>query len=231
MDSWRRGDTIWTDGSRLDNGKVGAACASRIPSGWTGRRYHLGTNKEVFGAEVYAIYRALSIMDQEQRSSHWYTVFVDSTVATEWIRSDSINPGQRFTIATIETCTRLMTRDSEVTVRWVPAHHGVFGNGKADEYAKAAAEGTEPDCAVPDEYRWDQPVPHDKSGYRGPIPLDRSVDLGPRRAATRVQTPPREGRQARPPPPAARVDSRTLPAAVGACGHRTIPQRQDSQDG
>ena len=208
------------DGSRPDNGKVGATCAWRIPSRWTDRHYHLGANKEAFDVEVYAIYRALSIMDQKQRSGHWYTVFADSTTAIERIRSGSIGPRQRFTIAAIEACTSLMTRDNEVAVGWVLAHHGVFRNGKADEYAKAAAEGAEPDCPVPDEYRWDQPVPYYKSGRRGPIPLDRLVGLGPRRAATRVQTSPRERCQARPPPPGAQVDSRTLlPAAVGARGH------------
>ena len=50
--TWTREDTIWTDGSRLDSGKVGAACVWETPSGWTGHRFHLGTNKEVFDAEV-----------------------------------------------------------------------------------------------------------------------------------------------------------------------------------
>lgn len=44
---WRGGDVLWTDGSRLDSGGVGAACAWRAPRGWTGRRFHLGNNKGV----------------------------------------------------------------------------------------------------------------------------------------------------------------------------------------
>ena len=59
--TWRGGNTIWTDGSRLDSGSVGAACTWRTPGG---RRFHLGNNKEVFDAEVYAIHQALSAMDQ-----------------------------------------------------------------------------------------------------------------------------------------------------------------------
>ena len=51
---WSRPDTIWTDGSRQDNGTVRAACVWRTPGGWTGGRSHLG-NKEVFDAEVFAI--------------------------------------------------------------------------------------------------------------------------------------------------------------------------------
>ena len=88
--SWARGDTIWMDGSRLDNGKVGAACVWRTSGGWTGRRFHLGTNKEVFDAEVFAICQALSIVDQRQERGRQYTIFVDPTAAIE-----SSNRGHR----------------------------------------------------------------------------------------------------------------------------------------
>ena len=60
---WSRKDTLWTDGPRLDSGEVGAACVWRTLSGSTGQRYHLGTNKVVFDAEVYAIYRGFQILD------------------------------------------------------------------------------------------------------------------------------------------------------------------------
>ena len=52
---WRGGDALWTDGSRLDNRGVGVAWAWKTPSGWASRRFHPGTNKGVFDAEVYAI--------------------------------------------------------------------------------------------------------------------------------------------------------------------------------
>ena len=53
-------ETIWADGSRLDNGKVGAACTWLVSEGWTGRRYHLD-NKEASGPETWAILSALRI--------------------------------------------------------------------------------------------------------------------------------------------------------------------------
>ena len=120
---------------------MGAACVWRTSSGWAGRRYHISDNKEVFDAEVYAVFQALSIIDQRQESGYRYTAFVDSTSAIERVRSDSIGPGQRFAVAAIEACSRVMSRDSEASIRWVPAHHGVLGDKKADEYVNLVAEG------------------------------------------------------------------------------------------
>ena len=47
--------TIWTDGSRLEDDRVGAACSWQTASGWTGKRFFLGSDKEVFDAEFFAI--------------------------------------------------------------------------------------------------------------------------------------------------------------------------------
>ena len=90
--------------------KVGAACTRKAPSGWAGCSFHLGTDKEVFDAGAYAIYQALSIMDQRRDNGQQYTIFVDSTAAIERVRTDSIGPGQRFAAVAIEVCTRLLAR-------------------------------------------------------------------------------------------------------------------------
>ena len=130
-------------------------------SGWTGRHFHLGSNKDVFDAEAYAIYQALSIMDQRQESRRRYTPFVDSTSAISRIRSDDVGPGQRFAIASIDMATRILARDNELTVRWVPVHHEAPGNERADVLSKAATDGSSDDAAVvPDEYRWDTSLSH-----------------------------------------------------------------------
>ena len=83
---------------------VGAACVWRTQKGWTGCRYHLGTKKEVFGAETIANYQALHALDERQESGHRYTVFVDSTSAINWVRDDALGPGQCFAVAAIEVC-------------------------------------------------------------------------------------------------------------------------------
>lgn len=84
----------------------------------------------------------------------------------EKIRSDSIGPGQRFTVAAIEVSIRLRVRSNEVTVRWAPSHQGAPGNRKAGECAKIAADGGEPeDVELAKLWAGYRPIPHDKSGY------------------------------------------------------------------
>ena len=114
---------------------MGAVCIWRTQEGWTGRRYHLGTNKEVFDAETFAIYQALHALDQQQESGHQYTVFVDSTSAINRVRDDALGTGQRFAVAATEVCSRFLTRGDDVTIRWVPAHSEATGNEVADKYA------------------------------------------------------------------------------------------------
>ena len=50
-------------------------CAWKAREGWTGKRYHLGNNKEVFDAEALAVYRALRLFDARQEIGRRYTVF------------------------------------------------------------------------------------------------------------------------------------------------------------
>ena len=87
---------------------------------------------------------------------------MDLTSAIERIRTDYLGPGQQFSIATTEVCIRIMSRQTEVTIRWVPAsaHHAIQGNGTADTMAKIAAEGTHPEYNVPDNYQLETSLAH-----------------------------------------------------------------------
>ena len=154
---WRGSDTVRTDGSRQETGEVGAACVWETPGGWTGCSYHLGNNKEVFDAEVFAIYRALSVIEQRQEWGRQYTIFVDSTSAITRVGDDSLGTGQRFAVAAIEVCNRIITNDNSVTIRWVPAHSGATGN---DQYAKSAATGEESVEAIPEGYEVETSLSH-----------------------------------------------------------------------
>ena len=63
----------------------------QTPGGWTGRRSRLGSNKEAFDAEVYAICQPLLPLDQRQESGHRYIVFV--TPPPPWTRSGQMPRG------------------------------------------------------------------------------------------------------------------------------------------
>ena len=83
----------------------------------------------------------LAIQFPRQESYRRYTVFVDSTSAIARMRDDALGPGQRFAVAVIEVCPRVLPRNDDVTIRWVPAHSGAEDNKVADRYAKSAAIG------------------------------------------------------------------------------------------
>lgn len=136
-------------GSRLDNGKVGAAVAwweeAHALAPWrpegkragrafrppyhpkpqlsrqTKRRYHLSNNKEVFNAEDFTLYQALKIFEARNEDGANYTAF-DSTAAFTRAMSDRIGPGQAFARAIIEVAERLQSRGCSITLRWVLAH-------------------------------------------------------------------------------------------------------------
>ena len=155
---WKGRNTVWTDGSRFDSGEVGAACVWKDGEVWMGSRYHLGTNKEVFDAEVFAIFHALKACERGQFSGRRYTVFSDSQAAILHIRTGEIGPGQQWARAAIEVCSRLVQRGNEVPARWVPAHVGIEGNEVADRFAKEAAYGRQHN--VEDKLRWEASLSH-----------------------------------------------------------------------
>ena len=60
------------------------------PGGMDRARFQLGTDKEVFDAEVFAIYQALRAVERRQERGRSYTVFVDSTSAIERVRDNEL---------------------------------------------------------------------------------------------------------------------------------------------
>ena len=87
-------------------------------------------------------------------------MFVNSTSAIDRVRSYALGPGQRFVVVAIEVCSRILARDGDVTIRWVPAHSGAVGNEVADEYAKSAASGGAPAEKIPDVYSDETSLSH-----------------------------------------------------------------------
>ena len=103
---------------------MGAACAWWTSEGWTGRRFHLGDNKEAFDAESFAIYQALWALDSRQEVGRGCTVFSDSQSAIRRSSSDELSPGQQWAGGATEVCARLMSteRRPRDTAQSVAAH-------------------------------------------------------------------------------------------------------------
>ena len=129
---------MWTDGSRLEDGSVGAAVAWRAYGGWRGRGTYLSTN-EVFGAEVFAILQVIRLLNERGERGQVYTTSPDSQAAVARVQHSDCGPAQALARAVIDFSYELRQHDNSVTVRGTPAHAGVEGNERADATAKRAA--------------------------------------------------------------------------------------------
>jgi hypothetical protein len=97
---------LWTDGSHDDLGNVGAAVDWTEVDEWTGLKYRLGRNKEVFDAELFAILQASVLIRDEGaimigEGIQKISIFTDSQAALNRIQHDGIGPGQTWASAII----------------------------------------------------------------------------------------------------------------------------------
>jgi ribonuclease HI len=138
----RPGLTIFTDGSRSDNGAVGYAVTWKKGHPWVGVKAHMAFNQEVFDAECAALFRALEVAVRQRTTPERVMVFTDAQMAIQRITSEEPGAGQKYAIQARKWITALRRMNPKVTVeiRWCPAHQGFAGNEKADEWAKLAAE-------------------------------------------------------------------------------------------
>jgi hypothetical protein len=87
----------WTDGSRSDDGRVGAAAVCKHGNVWRSLRSYLGTGRvEVFDAELWAIGLALdvTIEKREKLQRHGVKmVAVFSDLQTAIRRTAHLEPG------------------------------------------------------------------------------------------------------------------------------------------
>ena len=142
--------TFWTDGSRDEEGHIGAGVAwwqeDEEKSQWgeysyRGDDFYLGNNKEVFDAELYAVVMAIKRAAQRETiRSRRVAVFTDSQATLTRIQSDQEGPGQHMTKMLFHWERKLEARGIGIEYRWVPAHKGVPGNERADYLAKFATE-------------------------------------------------------------------------------------------
>jgi len=137
---------MFTDGSRLDSGAAGYAVTWQNGTRWVGIKAHMGYNQEAYDAECAALARALKEAAQRQPVPEVVTIFTDAQAAIRRMTSEEPGPGQQYAIAARRHVASLRKArpDARIEIRWCPAHKGVPGNKKADEWAKLAAD--EPDA-------------------------------------------------------------------------------------
>jgi len=132
---------MFTDGSRLDNGATGYAVVWKNGQTWEGIKAHMGHNQEAYDAECAALAHALESASRRYIPER-VTIFTDAQAAIRRMASDEPGPGQQYAIQARKAIATLRRARPGITIeiRWCPAHKGIAGNEKADEWAKMAAE-------------------------------------------------------------------------------------------
>jgi len=132
---------MFTDGSRLDDGATGYSVVWKRGLTWTGAKVHMGNNQEAYDAECAALAQALELAVQRSTTPERVTIFSDAQAAIQRMASDEPGPGQQYALQARKHITTLCRarKDIVIEIRWCPAHKGVAGNEKANEWAKIAA--------------------------------------------------------------------------------------------
>jgi len=135
---------MYTDRSRMEDGAAGYAVVWKGES-WAGIKTHMGYNQEAYDAECATLARALDSASRRNTTPERVTIFTDAQAAIRQMASDEPGPGQQYALQARKHIAALRRARPGIVIeiRWCPAHKGIAGNEKADEWAKTAAE--EPD--------------------------------------------------------------------------------------
>jgi len=138
----------WTDGSRSDDGGVGAAAVCKHGNQWRSRRRYLGTGgMEVFDAKMWAIRLALDVAIEERATLQKHVVkmvpvFSDSQAAIRRAAHLEPGPGQQLARRINRRAWSLLAHGITTEIHWVPGDTGITGNEEADRQANLARDAS-----------------------------------------------------------------------------------------
>jgi ribonuclease HI len=136
----------WTDGSRSDDGRVGAVAVCKHRDEWRSHCSYLGTGRmQVFEAELWAIGLALDVAIKKRETLQKHGVktvagFSDSQAAIRRTAHVELDPGQRLARRINTRAQSLRAHGIATEIHWVSGHSGIPRNQEADRQVNLARD-------------------------------------------------------------------------------------------
>ena len=133
MSLWSDCVSIYTDGSKVDS-KTGYGIF--IPELEYSEYARIENDTSIFIAELVAINKALILVKQKGLSK--VVIFSDSLSGLMVIKSESSNSYPELIYEIWYKLNELTQVEFNISLVWIPAHIGIYGNEQADQLAKSS---------------------------------------------------------------------------------------------
>jgi len=90
--------TMFTDGSRMEDGAAGYAVVRGMGGSWAGDKTHMGYNQETYDAECAALARAQESASRRKMTPERVTILMVAQAAIRRMASDEPRHGQRYAL-------------------------------------------------------------------------------------------------------------------------------------
>ena len=145
MSSYSGWHQLYTDGSKSDTGRVGAAYFD--PQYLLERTYRLSDGLEVYTAELIAICQVLGTCLKFKIPRA--LIITDSLSALQSIEN-GLSKSRPNLLLEIQSIINSLTESrQEARFLWVPSHAGISENEKSDQLAKNALNKNQPTLSIP----------------------------------------------------------------------------------
>jgi ribonuclease HI len=137
MAKFRNCTCIYTDGAQSANGTTG--CSLYEPDSGYEKSIRLTDHTTVYASELTAVEHAIEWANNIQSPAKTELVIAtDSLAVVQSIdnRTEKTRPNQVNRV--LNKIDNSLRKYEKVTITWIPGHHGIHGNEKADELAKKA---------------------------------------------------------------------------------------------